>query len=524
MADEKQKDSLQNAEVSPEGVVASSLETQTTDANAAASVDSGVSIEKRTSCEATQVQPSSSAGDVLSSSPNPCEQTIIGKPNVVVRLPNITMPCNEGLLIDVRQYLPAEADISSVSVDYVFGRFALDDDKVRIFPTEPGEQDIGLVYRQEGKRCETILKLLVNQDPKKLWVKNDPPSGSPFMKKLYDASLFSNGSVRFLAASRRGRSHELAGTFRDDDFGFWTSPNGDVSLIVVADGAGSAKYSREGSRQAVQAVVSYLSTKLLGDVWELPEVDETKDGKVAQLLVSAANNALVLLDAFCKTENAKPNASEKYALKDFNTTLLMAAVRILPDGGRKIVTFSIGDGAIAWVEPEQSQLLCAPDGGEYSGQTRFLTTTPVWSKAATDWGAFRAERVFVKTVCAKSAGQGFLALMTDGVSDPFFETDSKLNNPAEWNSFVLSDADVDEGARSLKEVLLNDADDAAEGLLLWLGFWSRGNHDDRTLAVLLPCELTGVFGRACPIDEQSVNDKPKHKAMGIWDQCRQMFR
>ena len=516
MAEENQMDSLSGTEKTPEGVAASSTEAQANAVNPTIAGDARGTNEAQAPSEPDQDQPVISTDDVALLSPITREQTVVSKQNVA-RLPNVTMPCNDGLLIDAHQYLPGDADMSTVSVDYVFGRFALDDGKVRIFPSEPGEQEVGLVYRCGGKRCTTILKLLVNQDPKKLWVKNDPPSGSPFMKKLYDSFRYSNNVTRFLAASRRGRSHEQAGTFRDDDFGFWTNPTGDVNLIVVADGAGSAKYSREGSRQTVQAVIGYLSTRLSGDVWELPEVDESKDGKVAQLLVSAANNALVSLDAFCKAENLKTNAAEKYALKDFNTTLLLAAVKILPDGARKIVTFSIGDGAIAWVEPGQSQLLCSPDGGEYSGQTRFLTTTPVWSKAATDWAAFRAERVFVKTVCADVAKQGFLAVMTDGVSDPFFETDSKLNSSSEWDSFVLSDADVDDAPRSLKEVLLDEGDDAADRLLEWLGFWSRGNHDDRTLAVLLPCELAGTFGRACPVGDPSAKDESSHKATGVWD-------
>lgn len=514
MAEENQKDSLQNAEECSEVVDVLPPETQMNDVKAAVAGGTDVSNETQMPCEITQAQTLSSAKDAVSTGVITRERVVVSK-QYDARLPNVTLPCDEGVLIDAHCYLPDGADHSTLSVAYDFGEYANEDDKVRVYPTEPGEQKVELVYRYKGSWCTTILKLLVNQDPKKLWVKNDPPSGSPFMKKLYDSFRYSNGVTRFLAASRRGRSHELSGTFRDDDFGFWTTSNGDVNLIVVADGAGSAKYSREGSRQAVQAVISYLSTRLSGDVWELPEVDENKDGKVAQLLVSAANNALVLLDAFCKAENLKPNAVEKYTLKDFNTTLLIAAVKILPDGRRKIVTFSIGDGAIAWVEPGRSQLLCAPDGGEYSGQTRFLTTTPVWSKAAMDWTAFRAERVFVKTVGAKSAKQGFLALMTDGVSDPFFETDSKLNNSSEWDSLVLSDADVDEGARSLKEVLLNDGDDAADGLLAWLGFWSRGNHDDRTLAMLLPYELTGVFGRVCSTEDLSAKDELKNTAASV---------
>lgn len=414
-----------------------------------------------------------------------------------VRLPNVTLPCADGVLIDVASYLPDDVDLSQTSIDYFYGRKALEDGRLRVYPENPGEEVVGVAYLYRGARCSLLFKLLANQDPKKLWVVNDPPSGSPFMKDLSASKSFHDDKVRYVAASRRGRSHEQAGTFRDDDFGFWSNSAAGIYLLVVADGAGSAKYSREGSRRAVQSAVDYLSPILTPTVWADGNSDEGKDGKVAQMLVSAANKALIQLDAFCKAENQKPNATEKYALKDFNTTLLIAAVRVAEDGSRQIVSFSIGDGAIAWVEPGKSELLCAPDGGEYSGQTRFLTTTSVWAKAATDWEAFRKERVFVKKVSAESAKAGFVALMTDGVSDPFFETDVKLHDASLWDDFILKDADVDDGEKSLKNILaMTDDKDSGNGLMTWLGFWSRGNHDDRTLAVLLPGKLEGRFAAA----------------------------
>ena len=70
-----------------------------------------------------------------------------------------------------------------------------------------------------------------------------------------------------------------------------------------------------------------------------------------------------------------------------------------------------------------------------------------------------------------------LFLMTDGVSDPKFETDANLNNPDKWDALW----------EDLKEygVDLSDDNEAAKDQLLnWLDFWSPGNHDDRTIAIL----------------------------------------
>ena len=67
-----------------------------------------------------------------------------------------------------------------------------------------------------------------------------------------------------------------------------------------------------------------------------------------------------------------------------------------------------------------------------------------------------------------------IALMTDGVSDAKFETDASLNNPQKWRE--LWD-DVHSTALTQKE-------NPQEALLEWLNFWSPGNHDDRTIALL----------------------------------------
>ena len=73
-----------------------------------------------------------------------------------------------------------------------------------------------------------------------------------------------------------------------------------------------------------------------------------------------------------------------------------------------------------------------------------------------------------------------LMLMTDGVSDPWFETDSNLNNPEKWRTFYKEIQDNNE-----HPVNLNDNNEQAKDELLgWLDFWSPGNHDDRTIAIL----------------------------------------
>ncbi|MBX9243014.1 protein phosphatase 2C domain-containing protein, partial [Klebsiella pneumoniae] len=53
-------------------------------------------------------------------------------------------------------------------------------------------------------------------------------------------------------------SHEHVGSFRDDDYYLNFSDVSGWSVLLVADGAGSAKYSREGSRIVSETVGNYL--------------------------------------------------------------------------------------------------------------------------------------------------------------------------------------------------------------------------------------------------------------------------
>jgi len=63
-------------------------------------------------------------------------------------------------------------------------------------------------------------------------------------------------------------------------------------------------------------------------------------------------------------------------------------------------------------------------------------------------------------------------LMTDGISDPRFETDNGLADAAKW------DALWDE----IGPLLAAPAPEQA--LLEWLEFFTPGHHDDRTIAAL----------------------------------------
>ena len=65
-----------------------------------------------------------------------------------------------------------------------------------------------------------------------------------------------------------------------------------------------------------------------------------------------------------------------------------------------------------------------------------------------------------------------ILLMTDGISDPVFETDSGLANFDKWQKLYAE----------LNPIL--QAETAEHALLEWMHFFTPGHHDDRTMAVL----------------------------------------
>lgn len=351
------------------------------------------------------------------------------------------------------------------------------------------------VYYNGGQVAQ--FHLTVNPDPWSLWKVIDPEDPGLFgehdrerLERHHMSTLHhEDGTFSVAGASRRGRSHEHTGSFRDDDMGYWADEGTGRYVFMVADGAGSARFSREGSRMAIEYLKGKLPANLTAARWDADGADPQPDGQVGQLLAALARHAFDRITDFVKAENEK-HPEAKWEVRDFNTTLLVAAVKLDADGGMRLVTFSVGDGAIAWFDGEKSRLMCAPDGGEFSGGTRFLTMRSVWEKASRDWSAFCRERVFCQHFSPEETRRTTLFLMTDGVSDPWFETDAALADSGMWRKFA-EETLVGDG---VNQAGLRDGDSAevkAEKLLDWLHFRIPGNHDDRTLVVVAPAKPAG---------------------------------
>ena len=322
--------------------------------------------------------------------------------------------------------------------------------------------------------CDLYANLAVIPDPRSLWITKPHDSTAPFAKEDEDSGV-SRGDLLCVAASKRGRSHAREGLFRDDDFALWTGGPGGWNIAVVADGAGSAKYSRRGSQIAVRTIVrdlpSLLEAQLTGQI----------DGLVAEYLNAGAGaedrirTQLYLSLATAAFNAAKAIGDEAARAEEregsFSTTLVLSVARKVPHGWF-IAGFSIGDGGAAIFDlPSRTvKTLTLADSGEFAGQTRFLQK----SEFAAGYEEV-AKRLFFDVRDSFTA----VLAMTDGITDPKFPTDTAFASSDVWSSFWDTDLS--------QSVLVSRENTALEReLLAWLDFWSPGNHDDRTIAIMLP--------------------------------------
>lgn len=414
------------------------------------------------------------------------------------RLPNLTInktseckwPIPEGVKFSCNR---CDSDNVSVTVS---------DGNLHFTPLQPGEARVQLPYN-DGKLVTFCMT--VNPDPWSLWtikpmgeddIVFDPSDRRRLETNHKDVIGEYHIGLNVIGASRRGRSHERSGTFRDDDMGVWSDEANGNYVFIVSDGAGSCKYSREGALQSVRFIKDRLEANKdkLEDAWKSADGALKPDCGVGMLLAVLASKAKECLVSLAEKASAE---GKDCKAKDFSGTLLMAALKIDPNGGARLVTFSIGDGAIAWRNANnQFELMCRPDSGEFGGGTRFLVTPEVWKTIffpkkgiPWSWNTFCESRVMCKSFTADEAKGLQVFLMSDGVSDPWFETDAGLEKPEMWHEFA-TDTLLNSGENKAGLNLAASPEENAEKLWDWLYFKIVGNHDDRTIVMAYKTDST----------------------------------
>lgn len=369
------------------------------------------------------------------------------------------------------------------------------------------------------KRVELLPKeFVIHPNPDTMWKTLPTDPSAPFPKadaESFGASLGQDAPITVLAASRRGRSHANEGKFRDDHVVVDLGANSDDwKILAIADGAGSAQYAREGSRIACEAVGSSLRKFFTEYNVHFDEavqkvLDAKSDWQTNPTCAPAALQETNLAQFFCLSiraawEEIKKSAESRDAkIGDYNTTLLCAAFkRFAPTDARPalwaIASYWVGDGGFAIFRPNgraKTLALGSPDGGEFAGQTRFVTMSD----------ELAPERIVSRMRLNVVEEFQALALMTDGVSDPFFPSEINASEYKYWKTFwneTLPDCfpGVLDAAKSPEE--------RAEALLAGLNFFVKGNHDDRTAALVLNdrCRLIDEPEEASAASSESAPD------------------
>lgn len=340
-------------------------------------------------------------------------------------------------------------------------------------PTAQGSHqlEVGGLDEQGEKTLQLTLKLALIPSSRDLW--RDLPSdpNAPYAKPDEEVDRLSVGEGWQMAmGSQRGRSHAHRGGQRDDHGTIARAASG-WNVLIVGDGAGSCEYARQGSLLATTLARDELLTSLQaseGAALEAAALSWWKRGDQSRMpqavLVPLQQTVMTAVHAGYRAINEEAKASG-HPVKAFSTTLLLALHKETPDG-HIVVTFGIGDGAVAALyEGRQAAMLNIADSGQHAGQTRFLDAS-LFQEAE---GLY--QRVKVNVFPTLEA----LILATDGVTDPKFSSDNDMHDGESWWALY------DELAPALAAP--NEATER-DPLQEYLSFFVERHHDDRTLAVL----------------------------------------
>ncbi|OJV22442.1 PP2C family serine/threonine-protein phosphatase [Dyadobacter sp. 50-39] len=357
-------------------------------------------------------------------------------------------------------------------------------------PTKSGDFKIKMKFRVNGENedsdlHEKLISLIINADPKSLW--KDIPSDADrdedwklknFWKPDNVTDFQPLGEKHIVVSSKRGRSHANVGSFRDDDFAFKELEGTGWSIVSVADGAGSASLARLGSKLACEFVVKHFEENFRGEtILQLDDLiasnhqsqDETKQKDLDLFLYNSIGKA-----AFSIHKSLQDYADRlEVPLKDLHTTLIFVLLKKY-SFGYAILSFGVGDCPIGLLNKDMTEikLMNWLDVGEFGGGTRFITMPEIFSssKFATRLG-FKVIEDF-----------SYLMLMTDGIYDPKFVVEANLEKLESWTKF-LNDLYGENESHNVVQLIAKNVE-LPKQLSEWMDFWSSGNHDDRTLAIV----------------------------------------
>ena len=399
-----------------------------------------------------------------------------------------------------------------------------DKDEERIYgtPTANGDFKIKLKFRVKGENenstlNEKAINLIINADPKSLWQNKESDKTDRFWKED-NVNVFDKlGTKNIVVSSKRGRSHANVGSFRDDDFAFHHFEKTGWSVVAVSDGAGSAKNSRKGSEISCNEVVNYFEVNFNDEVVnnfdqlilnhyndsnsnstvvEPPIEENNVTETITDAEVTTNDNADIVKETEVK-ESSQVKISKfidnylggcakhvynkleefsnknEFPIKELHSTLIFSLFKKY-DFGYVVLSFGVGDCPIAVINKDLTEfkLLNWLDVGEFGGGTRFITMPEI----------FTSDKFYTRFALKIIDDFSYLMLMTDGIYDAKFVVEANLEKLEKWKEFI---EDLQGNNEDNAKVVFEESNtEIANQLSTWMDFWSPGNHDDRTLAIV----------------------------------------
>lgn len=240
-----------------------------------------------------------------------------------------------------------------------------------------------------------------------------------------------------VAAAVPGVSHEKNGESCQD--AVHTIRQDGVTVLALADGAGSVRYARQGAECATRCACDWISRSF----------DALWDMEPAEIAVSVVQQALERLQPLARELSAAP--------RDLASTLAFVAVK-----RERYIVGNLGDGVIGCERRGQLDVLCHPRRGEFANQTYFLTS---------DFAArcFEIKKGDSQDVTAFS-------LMSDGAAEAFYQRrDKSLGRGVQQVSRWLEQYPASQIARQLEvnlreQVRARTDDDCSLAVLRYLSF------------------------------------------------------
>lgn len=288
-------------------------------------------------------------------------------------------------------------------------------------------------------------------------------------------------------------------------------------MVAVSDGAGSAKNSRKGSEISCNEVVNYFEVNFNDEVVnnfdqlilnhyndsnsnstvvEPPIEENNVTETITDAEVTTNDNADIVKETEVK-ESSQVQISKfiynylggcakhvynkleefsnknEFPIKELHSTLIFSLFKKY-DFGYVVLSFGVGDCPIAVINKDLTEfkLLNWLDVGEFGGGTRFITMPEI----------FTSDKFYTRFALKIIDDFSYLMLMTDGIYDAKFVVEANLEKLEKWKEFI---EDLQGNNEDNAKVVFEESNtEIANQLSTWMDFWSPGNHDDRTLAIV----------------------------------------